>query len=440
MLDANEAITRAKSANSRQRPSSAYVSSNLDYLRDQESARKLPPRESESRSKRPSMEGRRLSRQATGNDEEAVDDVRIANDTDYLRSLEDNDGITRISSRKGNSGHKKRSSLPSISLLGTKNMIAGRFGDALKRFDASEGKSSDQAPRTPSPQPDDRILSPIEGSEATPSKHSDPGSAIDETEDLPPDVRRELERRRLSQEERRVAEAAAEYRNRVAGAGGAPQTRASTIQNRVQSLLEQGRQSPVAKRSAEGYGRYTEPAELEATPAQPPEPVERTMHPPVAVSRKPVISNTPSAGLPYQKTRQQPMMPPEPSMPTPSSSAPPAQPRIMSRPSAPPKPKALRTGGQWPPAANTDKPLPQQPTSQRSGLAALLAKDLEGVPDYPPSAGSGTSSLRAPDSAGDADLEAEFSQRYPSLSGIEMVETDVSGAGGERRAIRIRDV
>jgi AP2-associated kinase len=72
-----------------------------------------------------------------------------------------------------------------------------------------------------------------------------------------------------------------------------------------------------------------------------------------------------------------------------------------------------------------------------TGLAALLAKDLEGVPDYPaqspnPAAPIGYRDNFAPQGGrsfetGDAaqDLEADFSARYPSLTGIEMVEREI---------------
>lgn len=86
----------------------------------------------------------------------------------------------------------------------------------------------------------------------------------------------------------------------------------------------------------------------------------------------------------------------------------------------------------------TQQPPPPKPTS---GLAALLAKDLEGVPDYPPqssSAGSATADRRAePDLMGLRNTPAadtpddfeDFSKRYPSLNGIGMEETDVGNSG-----------
>jgi AP2-associated kinase len=473
------ATSRAKSAQSRQRPSSVYVSSNLDYLRDQESSRK-----------RPSMEARRHSRQASQSGLEkqpAAEDTPIEDDMDFLRNTEENDVARRKSQRKSGSHHRNRSSLPSIA-GGAKQLFGGRFGDAFKRFEHSSGDEKekedapeDQAPTTPQShhhhhhmphlhhsrhgygEEDDRVLSPIQGSEATPTKYSDVESAIDETEDLPPDVRRELERQRLSQEEKRVAEAAAAYRAKInaqgtGGPGPAGPSKASTIQKRVQSLLDEGRQSPVPRKTAEGYGKYTDASPV-GSDAGPP-PVGRSNVP--SVKAAPPLARRPAPAEisrnPYPQTRRQPNDPPAPSVPIPSSSAPPAQAqqsepplqRVVSRPSVPPKSQALRTGGrsaQWPPQQPQPMTEPARPLSSKGtgGLAALLAKDLEGVPDYPPTGSSATNAY-APDTGGplkgDEDLEADFSKRYPSLAGIEMVETEIGSddgkLGGQR--MRVREV
>lgn len=482
-LDDSTALSRAKSAQPRSRPSSVYVSSDLDYLRDQESS---------SRSKRPSMEARRPSRQPSQDRETAVEDTPIDNDMDYLRNTEESDTTRRRLSRKGSSGHKKRASLPSIS--GAKNILAGRFGDAFKRFEQrdapADGKDeTENRPITPQSKDDydePRLLSPIQGSERAtpptsrgsqqPPEHDN--LAIAETEDLPPDVRRELERRRLSQEEKRVVEAAAAYKARVAaqGTGTQPVTRASTIQKRVQSLLDEGRHSPVPKKTAEGYGKYTAPSAPHAEESPPA--VARSDAPPSKASltsasaRKPhpVPADT-TSNTSYPKTRPIPMAnenPPAASVPTPSASAPPtqsvpsaAQARIVSRPSVPPKSQALRTGGgvrsaQWPPPAqqgsaqDLDTSLPPaKPSATGGGLAALLAKDMEGVPEYP----ARGSSVRAPVRMGNTpasvsngfgdgsadDLEADFSKRYPDLGGIEMVETEIGGSN-HRREMRVKEV
>lgn len=411
----------------------------MDYLRDQEQQRK-----------RPSLEIRRHSRQPSQTREPGAEEVAIEDDMDYLRNTEQGD----VSRKTSKTHHKKRSSLGQIG-ANAKNMITGRFGDAFKRFESNENK---QNPGTVTPEARDLdqeppLLSPIAGSEATPSRHSDMNSEIDETEDLPPDVKRELERQKLAQEEKRVAAAAEEYRNRVAsqGTGTVPPTRASTIQKRVQSLLDEGRQSPQPKRTADGYGRYTDNPETEVKPAiQPPMPIASGNKPPV-IAPKPAI-NSNSTGNPYLKQRQQPSQqhaasatPPPPAL----TESVPLQ-RVVSRPSAPPKPKTLRTGGpvQWPPPQSQDGDKQAQSEST-SRLAALLAKDLEGVPDYPP-VGSGSQQLQTANVAVDTssdlvefsptsadDLES-FSKRYPSLSGIEMVETEIDG--GTRRTMRVKDI
>lgn len=430
-------VGRTKSLNSRTRPSSMYVSSNMDYLRDQEQSRK-----------RPSMDIRRHSRHASQTRDSGQDEDAIEDDMDYLRKTEESDVDRRKSMKEAlrmhGHHHRKRSSLDAVR-SGAKNMLTGRFGDAFKRFEhqnPAENQHIKTGLMTPEARDHDeepQLLSPITGSEATPSRHSD---MDDETEDLPPDVKRELERRRLSQEEKRVAEAAAEYRARVAAQGtesaNAP-TRASTIQKRVQSLLDEGRQSPGPRKTAEGYGKYTETSDTETRPkSQPGVPLPSGNRPPI-VARKPMV-DAESSNNPYPKIRQQQPEVPAASAPAAPSSTAAALPdtaplqRVTSRPgpSAPPKPKSLRTGGPvpWPPpeqpVAEPSKPLQSKPT----GLAALLAKDLEGVPDYPPRGSSMNQSVPAMaaihNHVADDDLDS-FSKRYPSLSGIEMVETDLDG-------------
>ncbi|KAI7134858.1 hypothetical protein KC324_g16757, partial [Hortaea werneckii] len=370
-----------------------------------------------------------------------------------------------------------------------------------------------------------RLLSPVPASEASRQSDDDEaGATADfvgierETEELPLSMKREMERRRASAEEKRQQDASAAYRSLVGspppersgssggGEGGANLSRASTIQKRVQSLLDEGRQAPTPHRTAEGYGRFTAQPQTQDSPAATPPPV----------ARKPVqlpASQDGASGNPYLKNRQaqqshqQRSEPPQASVPPPSASAPPMQPpqtqqpasipqRTVSRPSVPPKSQALRTGSRWPPQSNeAEKPQPPKSSGGGGGggggLAALLAKDLEGVPEYPPrgssmqehispeqqqqqaSAASSrsppppqqqstTSSAELIDTTGNEadhqdllDLETEFSKRYPSLNGIEMVEREISGApprssggagagagagGGARREMTVRDV
>ncbi|CAD0114086.1 unnamed protein product, partial [Aureobasidium uvarum] len=464
-----DGISRARSANSRPRPvSAAYVDSNLDYLREQEAERK-----------RPSLEIRRSSRSIKST-EINFDDANIESDADYLRSLENNDGLSRRSSGKG-AAHNKRSSMSSFSLSGTKNMLQGRFGDAFKRFEQTggevktqkSGRASESGFRTPSPNPqmqtEGNLLSPISGSETneTPRRpevsNADIGDLI-ETEDLPPEMRREMERLQLAQEEKRVAAAAAEHRNR----GGAPPipSKANMIQQRVQSLLDDGQRSPVRKRQAEGYGRYTEPTEA-AEPLQkaapPTQPVTKRQAPPVA--RKPATP-VPAAvagpgevdmNLRYHKVRQSQSFPiPAGTYPLEHSVSAPAQRTGAPRPNTPAKPAALKTGGSAvsqgrPPSSGTTKAAYSQPsgTTRGSSLAALIARDNEGVAGVGAGINVGMEQgmRQESDFANQADFDdwqADFSKRYPSLSGIEMVEREIAATGGSRdggrRGMRVRDV
>ncbi|RAL64987.1 hypothetical protein DID88_001577 [Monilinia fructigena] len=97
----------------------------------------------------------------------------------------------------------------------------------------------------------DMLLTPIAGSEATDGR-SDDGKMDD---NMTPEQRREVERRKLSIEEKRVADAAAEYRKRLADRDGAPApksiggvTRAASIQHKVKSLLDENSQQPLQRK------------------------------------------------------------------------------------------------------------------------------------------------------------------------------------------------
>ncbi|KAI4828127.1 hypothetical protein E4T44_09828 [Aureobasidium sp. EXF-8845] len=465
-----DGFSRTRSANSRPRPvSAAYVDSNLDYLREQEAERK-----------RPSLEIRRSSRSFRGN-EANLDDANIDSDADYLRSLEGNGGLSRRSSGKSIS-HNKRSSMSALSFSGTKNMLTGRFNDAFKRFEQTggdvktnkSGRGSESGFRTPSPNPqmqtESNLLSPISGSDTneTPRRPEvvNPNLGdLTETEDLPPEMRREMERLQLAQEEKRVAAAKAEHRTR----GGAPPvpSKANMIQQRVQSLLDDGQKSPVRKRQAEGYGRYTERTEdaqpeRQSTPTAQPTPKKQV--PPIA--RKPATpvpaavtgSGDVDMNLRYHKVRQSQSFPiPAGTYPLEHSvSAPAPRSGAVPRPSAPAKPAALKTGGSAnsqgrPQSSGMASPVYSQPSRAARGpsLAALMARDNEGVAGV----GAGNNSSmdqgmrQESDFANQADFDdwqADFSKRYPSLSGIEMVEREIAGTGGSRdggrRGMRVRDV
>jgi AP2-associated kinase len=317
--------------------------------------------------------------------------------------MEEEDPAKKREKRSG-SGSKQsnRRSMPTISLSGTKSILAGRFGDAFRRFEANTGGPRDTSPPGEKSGPS---LTPIAGSEAT-DERSDDGQVIEEVEQTP-EFRRELERRRLSVEERRVAEAAAAYKQQVAERGndgthtrGRELNRAAMIQNKVQALLDETNKSSPTK-TAEGYGRFTNP------PAAPhggkAEPLEARSTPPISSPRFPPGGTAKPSGtvdLAINRTRQ----PPGSAAPTPASPID----RSFARPSAPPKPQALRTGG-------------REPLGHVAAKPASLGNRTD---QNAPPAGAGAGAVH-----GD-DWETTFSKRYPSLSGLEMVETAIDKSGG----------
>lgn len=396
-IDALDPPMRTKSSNSRPRPTSTYLESNMDYLREKESS----GRSSMSDIKRLSYP-REMSILDPGSDGE----TNIESNVDFLRTMEDNDATkkdkrrTSVADKKG-----KRSSLPSMSLSGTKNLLAGKFGDAFKRFENSA--STPPRPRTPSPlqELDRRDLTPIAGSEATDGR-SDDGNVLEDMDNMAPELRRELERRRLSMEEKRVANAAAEYRRLLAdrGSGPAPRSiggmsRAVSIQNKVKSLLDENAQSAPLKKTAEGYGRYTDSSA---------EPLTRQSDPPPStnLNAKPMIARNPlvpgvvhSRTVPlqneidYSKPRGQP----------PISSPATVSKTGGSRPNAPPKPMHLNSISTGPRSDGIQSSPPKQ--------ASLPTRPMQARTDMTPQAKE--------------DYIADFSKRFPSLSGIEMVERDI---------------
>jgi AP2-associated kinase len=363
-----------------------YVESNLDYLRDREMA---PGRKFDA----PSLQ-RRITSSAIDDSPEEEKNVRSS--IDFLRAIEREDHPENKHKHRRSSSqskHVKRGSLSSLA-GNTKNIVKGRFGDAFRRFESNKTPEHerDQPPLTPTdqlidPKTGNAALTPIAGSEATGGLSDDDRSAIDETLDLPPEVRRDLERRRLSEEERRVSAAAAEYRQRISSQGGSGKpkvpTKAAYIQNRVKNLLDESSKPTQVNRTAEGYGKYTDTSG-KPLPQRPQDQSGMPLRqPPPTIARKPVTQQD----LTYAKPSSvRPNMPP----PVPSASAPPAMNlRAPSGPAprAPPKPKNLQTGGSG------------SPTKTR-----------------PPGEGE------------EWDVDT-FSKRYPSLSGLEMVEAEIPRRG-----------
>ncbi|KAL4896606.1 hypothetical protein BDV59DRAFT_171054 [Aspergillus ambiguus] len=377
-LEVDDPVGRSKSANSKARPLSVHAGSKLD-LRGSESARS-----SLDHPRSPYEPGTSFQQSRTDLDQN-FERGNITSDIDYLRAREEETNRKREKRYSGASKHNKRSSLSTLSLSGTKNRFAGRFGEAFRRFEHQENKvQSPVADEPPKP------LLPTTAADYTdePLQVSD-----NETDDISPEMRRELERRRLSQEEKRVASAAAEYRRKVAESGeGGHSSRSSAIQNRVQSLLEESNKPRLPPKTATGYGRFTEESQtaLQAKQSEPlPDPNRlntRSTGPYYASERPQEQTFSPV------KDRWEPPSAP-PRQGTGSTSYAPTQTQRTgpSRPVAPPKPKNLRVGGSEGSRAMSHE---RSPTVQAT-----------------------------PTSPGD-DWEANFSRRFPSLSGLEM-ETEI---------------
>jgi len=367
---------------------------------------------------------------------ELDDETNIASNVDFLRSMEDSD----IKKKDKNiHKHGKRSSLTSIG-AGTKNILAGKFGDAFKRFEGNTGPPA--PPRTPSPLKnlDRRDLTPIAGSEATDGR-SDDGNVLEDVEDMSPEMRREIERRRLSEEEARVAAAAAEYRQRLQSGSTGPSTlpksiggvsRAVSIQNKVQSLLDESNRSTVhPPRTAQGYGHYADAAQ---TLNRPPTADGRP-----AVLRKPVGAtqagsrmDTGSSSVDIGSRRNNTIggsvnEAPGLARPIPAGGAP--------KPMAPPKPihlnKNLTANSNLPAGGRAGSPpKPSMPSGSinaprvrgpaQGSREQLIAVDLPGQPTIEMTASERDDYVR------------DFQKRFPSLSSIEMVERDLGAESGTR--------
>ncbi|KAK8048391.1 hypothetical protein PG994_010121 [Apiospora phragmitis] len=425
--DFMEPLSKTNSLVGRPRPASTYLESNLDYLREKETAPKpmrspgLPSMQFENKPS-PSLEPQ--------------EDAAIESNVDFLRSLEESDNRKK---EKASKHHGKRnSSLGSLS--GTKNMFAGKFGDAFKRFEA---KDSFQPARTPSPSRDterrdlNMPLTPIAGSEATDGR-SDDGRMLGDQEELTPEQRRDLEAQALAEEEKRVEAAAAEYRQRMearmmggSGAASAPLpksiggvSRAVSIQNRVQNLLEESQKAAPPQRTAEGYGRFTDTQQAAAArdktlPEPPPKPASIGATGRAAPPAKPVTSSSDAMA----RARHANSVPTTTSAAaagseSPASSSATAQRPLVptsTKPSAPPKPthlNSLPTGG----SGRKSPTKPHRPSGSSSAsvprpiVASTAEEQLIGL------------DMTAQEKD---DYMQDFSKRFPSLGAIEMVERDI---------------
>lgn len=382
--DGLDPVPRNVPKDTRPRPSSAYLESHMEFLRDREQSQ---PKSNFLGKALPHAKTMEAPPPRTSADEPTFpdNDPNIESNVEFLRQMEDQDSSSRgHKSRSSISSNKpKRASLPSMTLAGTKNLFAGKFGDAFKRFESNAAVPPHSRSPSPDHDLDARFLTPIAGSEATDDR-SDDGRPDDAA--LTGEQRREAERLRLAAEERRVEQAAAEYRQRVAhrdpsstappprSIGGV--SRAATIQNKVKTLLDENTR-PEPTRTAHGYGHFTDDDAAQGEASSSAERRERPAAAAQPIARRPVGS-APAAAR-------------------------------GGRPNAPPKPVHLHTGG-----------------SGRGGYAA---------PSSPEKGPQGKVEMKVDMSQREKDeYIRDFSRRYPSLSGIEMVET-VVGEGGRSREV-----
>lgn len=235
---------------------------------------------------------------------------------------------------------------------------------------------------------------------------------------------RERQRLEADEEEKRVAQAATEYR----GTRGRANNRSSTIQARMQSLMTEGQRAP-SKRTAEGYGHYTDSVADGDTQSKPS--VERSGGSEADVEQLQGITTHGSSKLislthsvsapstlnhggarPAPKPRPKPNHKPSTLDTRPLSASPVINgpsPVVKSSTAVTPTTKRLNYGG----LASASSP--------KSRLAALLEKDQEGVAAPgagSPIAGSASTTRNSPVHNSALD-ERSFSTRYPSIGGLD---------------------
>lgn len=356
----------------------------------------------------------------TDTDKSAVENTTIESDLDFLRAVEHDkshhrhasihDHHTHVSNHHDAQRHGSASSQPTPQ-PSAKHPSVGSLSENRRQPDTDSSGSTQHRHHhhlhlhrhhdSTSRQNDETIKISNHESETIED------GVIEETEDLSPEMRRELERHHAAIEEKRVADAAAAYRQRSSTSTGGtigrptrtPTTKSSAIQDRVKNLLDESNRTAPVKKTASGYGKYTE---ADAVPthtiasAQPRDVPSRTVQ---NTSGGIVLTTSAPADIAISADQHD-----RPRIAGPTGAG--TFPRNSKRPSAPPKPLALRT---------------VSGTGTTARASAVL--------DH-------TSAVM-----GDG-WEEEFSKRYPSLS-LDTIETEVpvsesSGAG--TTPLRIRDV
>lgn len=375
-LSIEDPVSRSQSLNSKIRPSSMHLDSSTRYFQE----RKHPDgRNSLTNPNSDSLKG--VGTYAAGEPAHVHGEGNISSDIDFLRVIEDEEPVKKRSKATENKS-SKRSSLPA-SISNTKSILAGKFGDAFRKFESNnvgnrQNNSDDQA------RGKEDLLTSITGSVNT-DVHSDDVAGMDETEDLMPEVRREFERMSMQQEERRVAEAAAAYRQNLehqkTNSKFSKINKASTIQDHVKTVLQDSDVSISGNSNRE---------------ASLPQPLNTSLSTLVKESKRSKTTNnhvTDFSRTEIRLTRNK-----SKTKPSATASAPPVA-RALPRPTAPPKPEALRSG------------------SQISLLASSKTKSAD------PQADSPAKSLAMKGGFENADdWESNFNKRYPNLSRLDMVE------------------
>ncbi len=390
---------------SRPRPSSAYLGSSKEPSHQPSSKsyflpKVLPGSHTSSKDVSPARHSEDISRTPSP----LSSDSAINSNVEFLKQMEQEENKDK---RRSKQKHTKRNSLPI--------RFAEKFGDTFRRF---ENNNNDNGSRTPSPLQDDSrggLMTPIEGSVATDGRSDDGRSETPDEAQMTGEQRRDIERRRLEEEERRVETAAREYKSRMAereaaGSGGIPPprsiggvTRASTIQNKVKSLLAENEKPQNVQKTAQGYGKYTdgvgEQARAFEVNRSDPGLAKPTNQAPVAAARKAVV---------VSQVQGQSLV------------------KAKAPPGAPPKPQHLVAN--LPPS----KPSFAQHQMQQPGTPSVPAPRASIGGNVPVNAGDmGAQGMARPRDGWSASEKEDylqgFKKRYPSLSGIEMVETVVGG-------------